>query len=286
MTKSIHGVKVAIFLLVILLFSAVSFAQSRAIQINDFYGDIKTALTLHYTGKLVKVKMTIPATRRGLEMIDGTLQNSSGPTQTPPPAAAQPGDELVIKSLRIGDNEIEFEFGKNEPPPKKSLSSIFSIAKPPRINLRFSRELTTKDLTIENINRMLATAVDVSSLTQPAAEKGASATQASIASPQAEAPAKTDEPANDQGLPSANIVGDLPSLNPALGELTVESLAQPARVYIDGSYSGIAPRTVRLRAGVHTILVVSDGHAPWEQKFFIPGGKASVVRAELSRAMK
>jgi hypothetical protein len=264
--------------------TAVSYAQDRTLPVDDFYGDIKTALSSHYTGKIVKVKMMIPATRRGLEIVDGIMQNSASPS--PPPVAAQPGDELVIKSFRVSNADIEVVFNKAEPPPKKKISNPFSINRPPRIHLRFSRELTTKDLTIESINRILSSAIDVSSLALPIAEKSAGSTQASIASPQTEAQAKLEEQASEQSLPSPNIVGDVPSLSPNVGELTVESMAKPARVYIDGSYSGLAPRTVRLRAGVHVILVVSDGHAPWEQKLFVPGGKASVVRAELSRAMK
>jgi hypothetical protein len=268
----------------ILLFTVVSSAQDRTLPVDDFYGDIKTILTSHYTGKIVRAKMMIPATRRGLEIVDGILQNSSGPT--PPPVAAQPGDELVIKSFKVSDADIDFVFDKTDAPPKKKIPNPFSINKPPRINLRFSRELTTKDLTIESINRLLSSAIDVGSLAPPIAEKGAVPAQASISSTPQETAAKVEEHAAEQSLPSPNIVGDVPSLSPNIGELTIESLALPARVYIDGSYSGPAPRTVRLRAGVHIILVVSDGYAPWEQKLFIPGGKASVVRAELSRAMK
>jgi hypothetical protein len=272
--------RAAFLLWSIFFISAISFAQTKTIAIEDFYGDIKTSLVSHYTNKLVKTKLPIPATRRGIEIVDGTLQSTVGPGQPPPPLAAESGDELIIKSMRIGDKDIEVVMDKPEQPQKKGLSNPFVISKPPRINLRFSRELTTRDLTIENINRLLATAVDVSGLAPQIAEKAAPATQATESSPPAADAAKEQQP------PSPSIVGDLPALSPGIGELTVESLAAPARIYIDGSYSGLAPRTVRLRAGVHIVLVISDGHAPWEQKLFIPGGKASIVRAEMSRAMK
>jgi hypothetical protein len=285
MTSSSHCARAAALSPLILLFSAISFAQSKTITIEDFYGDIKTALVNHYTGKIVKSKLPIPATRRGVEIFDGTLQSTVSPGQAPPPIAAESGDELIIKSMRISDNDIEVVMDKTDKPQKKGMSNPFAISRPPRVNIRFSRELTTKDLTIENINRLLAAAIDVSSLAPPIAEKAA-APQAPATSPQTDAPAKAEEETKDQGLPGPSIVGDMPSLSPDIGELTIESLAKPARIYIDGSYSGLAPRTVRLRTGVHIILVVSDGHAPWEQKLFIPGGKASVVRAELSRAMR
>ncbi len=274
----------AALLAVIFIFTAVASAQNRTLPEEEWYGDVKSALASHYTGKTVRAKQMFPATRNGLEIVDGALQNSSGPN--PPPALAQPGDELVIKSFKVGDTEIDILLAKNEPPPKKRFTDVFTVQKQPRIHIRFNRELTSKDMTIESVNRALAAVIDVTSLAPPVVEKSPTATQASLASPQNDASAKSSEVVNDKNLPTPDIVGDLPSLTPNVGELTIESMGKQARVYIDGAYSGIAPRTVRLRAGARTILVVSDGHAPWEQRLFIPGGKISVVRADLQRAMR
>ncbi len=47
--------------------------QERRLTYDDWYGDVKRVLSDHYTGKTVKLKLAIPATRRGLEMIDGSL---------------------------------------------------------------------------------------------------------------------------------------------------------------------------------------------------------------------
>ncbi len=269
-------------LLLVIALAGVSFAQDRTLPEEDWYGDVKRGLQSHYTGKTVRVKLPIPATRRGLEIVDGTLLNSSTPDAPPP--LVQADDELVIKSFRVTDHEIEILLSakpeKEAAAAKKGFSSLFSSPKQPRIGMRFGRELTSKDLTIENINRLLAIVFDVSTLAAPVAEKGASATQASVAAPQAE------EQLNEEKLPTPSIVGSIPSLSPSVGEVTVECSARQARVYIDGSYSGTAPRTIRMRAGVHTIMVVSEGYAPWEQKLFIPGAKASVVRVDMQQAMK
>lgn len=275
MKRSSHLLSASLVLPVILLLTAISFAQQRNLPEEDFYGDIKKALASHYNGKIVKAKLPIPATRRGLEILDGTLQNSAEPNSPPP--IAQPGDELVIKSIRVTDSDIEFLLTKTEQPPKKRFSNPFTVTKVPRINLRLSRELNTQDLTIENINRLLASVVDTSTLATPVSDKNSNLTQASVNSSNGE------QVNNDQNLPTPNIVGDLPSLPPSMAELTVDCSVREARVYLNGSFSGLTPRTVRLRAGVHTILIVSDGYMSWEQKLFVPGGKASVVRAELQR---
>ncbi|MCI0666197.1 MAG: hypothetical protein L0220_34525, partial [Acidobacteria bacterium] len=93
MTRSTRLSVAAALFPFILFFTVVSYGQDRSLPEDEFYGDIKVALSSHYTGKIVKVKQMIPATRRGLEILDGALQNSSAPT--PPQALAQPGDELV-----------------------------------------------------------------------------------------------------------------------------------------------------------------------------------------------
>ncbi|MGH9841588.1 MAG: PEGA domain-containing protein [Blastocatellia bacterium] len=250
---------------------AVSPAQERTLAEDEFYGDVKQVLMGHYTGKIVRMKLPIPATRRGLEMVDGALQNKA--EKEPPPTAADPGDELTIKSFKVSDSSIEVLLAKNEPPPKRRVPNPFSPWRQPRINMRFTRELNVKDLTIENINRLLDPAVDVTTLIPLATE-----------SPASSAPAiKADASVNPQTMPTPDIVGDLPGAGLNVGELSIECSAPDARVYIDGAYSGAAPRTIRLRAGIHTILVVKEGFASWEQRLFIPGAKLSRVRAELRR---
>ncbi|MFN0084089.1 MAG: PEGA domain-containing protein [Blastocatellia bacterium] len=256
-------------------------AQDRTLPEEDWYGDVKRVLMNHYTGKVVRTRLPIPATRRGLELVDGSVRTVADKSQLE--TAAQMGEELTIKSFRVTDNNIEVLLARSEPPPKKKVPNPFSAWKQPRINLRFSRELAAKDLTIENINRMLAPAVDVAALGAPTPDPAAQTAIVHAAAQPGprEAADKSAPTANPENIPTPQIVGDLPSAGSEVGELTIESSVRQARVYIDGAFSGAAPRTVRLRTGVHTILVLCDGYAGWEQRLFIPGAKISLVRAEI-----
>lgn len=266
---------VALLLLSLLaLSSSGPSAQERKLVYEDWYGETKRELSVHYTGKTVKLRMAIPATRRGLEMTDGEFsQDDSAQAQ------AQPGDEVTIKSFKVGATNFELLLNKTG---EKRPNRFFGWMKRTRINLRFSRELTAKDMTVENVNRLLAAAIDVAPLVPASADNSSGNTQSLIASVAETAP-KTLPISNSQGLPSASVTGDLSPASPNFGELTVECATSQARVYIDNAYSGFAPRTVRLRAGVHSVLVMANGYAAWEQRLLIPGGKASLVKAELQR---
>ncbi len=280
------AIMVAAFCLTLASLSAFGQAggQERRLTYDDWYGDVKKVLSDHYTGKTVKLKLAIPATRRGLEMIDGSF--ARGIEEAPANTLAQPGDEVTIKSFKVRDNDIELLVNKAADKPKG-----WFFPKKPRISIRFSRELGAKDLTIENINRWLSPTMDVAALTPAGTETGP--TQASIAlsviaaPPSAESGPKASaakiSTENPMELPTSSIVGDLALGDKNVAELTVECQARRARIYIDDAYSGFAPRTIRLRAGTHSIQVMADGHTPWEQKLFIPGGKASIVKAELQR---
>lgn len=272
-----------ISMLCLTLMALATFGQERRLTYDDWYGDVKKSLADHYTGKTVKLRAAIPATRRGLELVDGSLNPGNAATSTE--TLAQSGDEVTIKSFKVTDTDIELLLSKAD---EKRKSKFFSWPKKPRISLRFSHELTVKDLTIDAINGWLAQAIDVTALsTEPAA----SSAQASVAplppampkeaSPKSVAAKFSTE--NSQGLPTPTVVSDLPQNVSGLAELAVECPGRYARVYIDDAYSGFAPRTVKLRAGVHSVLVMADGYKAWEQKLFIPGGKASVIKAELQR---
>jgi PEGA domain len=254
--------------------SAMALGQDRTLAEDEFYPDVKQALMNHYHGKVIRAKLAFPATRRGLEMVDGALQNRA--EKDPPPPLAEPGDELTIKSFRVNDKNIEVLLARNEAPAKRRMPNPFSPQRQPRIHMRFTTELRSRDLTIDNINRMLDQAVDVTPLLQ-------APTDAAPAAVLAGAAMKAETGASLQTMPTPEIVGDLPGADPRLSEVTIECPTANARVYVDGSYSGFAPRTIRLRAGMHTILVIKDGFANWEQRLYIPGAKRALVRAELTR---
>lgn len=283
MNKLTNRTLSVIALLCLTLPTLVSFGQTgqkNNLAYEDWYGDTKKILADHYTGKSVKLKMAIPATRRGLEMFDGSFE--SGAEATSAESLAQPGDDVTIKSFKLRDHDIELLLlGKTA---EKRKGWLFKRAKTPRISIRFSRELTAKDMNIETINRWLSATMDVTPLMSAGAEN--LNTQASVAPPAEPAPKTVTAKAsmeNQQALPTSLITGDLAQADPGFAELTIECPGKYARVYIDDAYSGFAPRTIRLRTGVHSILVMADGYAAWEQKLFIPGGKASVVKAELQR---
>ena len=284
MSNYTHRVNVLLAVLIILPLAAGASAQNKKLVDEDWYGDVKKVLMDHYTGKTVRLKLPIPATRRGLEMVDGSLQREA--SKTTPQFSAQIGDELTIKSFRVSDSSIEVLLDKDEPLRKSKFPNPFALSKQPRINLRFSHELSSKDLTIENLNHFLSQAVDVTTLASPSAENNSTASAAlnQQAEIQPSRPTRNPEPAPaEQPLPTPSIVADLPTVTPNVGELTVECSVRGARIYIDGSYSGVAPRTLRLRTGFHTILVVSDGYKNWERKLLIPGAKISVTRVELQK---
>jgi len=253
-------------------------AQDRRLAYDDWYGDVKKTLADHYTGKTVRLRMAIPATRRGLELTDGAAESPAEKDSAQ--TLAEPGDELTIKSFKIRDASIELLLNKEGQPRKRRL---FSWPKQPRIQLHFSRELSAKDMSIESINHWLAAAVDVSPLGPAVAEQPPNTTQASITPAPEAAPAKVVWVNNVQSLPTATVTGELPKGNTKVGELTVTGPTNQARIYIDGAYSGFAPRTVRLPAGVHSILMMANGYAAWEQRLIVPGGKASIIKAELQR---
>ncbi len=263
--------------LLILLIAAPASAQDNKLVDEDWYGDVKKALADHYTGKTVRVKAPIPATRRGLEMIDGAALRE--PSGIVPPVSARIGDELMIKSFRVGDSNVEVLLGKDEPQPKKKFPNPFAARRESRINLRFSHELSSKDLTIENLNRYLGQAIDVTKLASPINQDNST-----IAGQNHQSGPKTIENPELSGAePALKTVGELAAVGPDVGELTIDCSTPGARIYIDGSYSGLAPRTLRVRAGFHSILVVSDLHKTWEQRLLIPGAKISVVRVELQK---
>ena len=280
MNKTTYRTMAVVALFLMAVTAWVVSAQDRRLAYDDWYGDTKKTLADHYTGKTVRLRMAIPATRRGLEMTDGAVESQA--VKESAQVLAQPGDELTIKSFKIRDSSIELLFNKTAQPRK---SRFFNWPKQPRINLSFSHELHAKEMNIESINRFLAAAVDISSLAPAVAEQASNTTQASITSAP-EPTAKTTGGNNAQSLPTATVTGELTNISQNIGELTITDSTNQvgqARVYIDNAYSGSAPRTVRLRAGIHSILVIANGYAAWEQRLMIPGGKSSVVKADLRR---
>lgn len=58
----------------------------------------------------------------------------------------------------------------------------------------------------------------------------------------------------------------------------------PARIYINGQYSGTTPRAVHLNAGEYQIRLVSDGYLEWNSKVKVRDRQQMGVLASMTRA--
>lgn len=276
-------------------------------QINS---DLKLLLNDYYAGKPVRAKVVIPANERGLEVLDGQLKIYPVPELT---AAVQPGEMVLIKELRFKNKEIEVRFDGERlteavntpppvavpglapvgphgsdatvgPPPAALAPRTPKAAKPlpdPRVVLRFSRDIETRDLNLQSINRLLSPAIDITTLTPNAALVAKDPPPARLTAAE-----QSQQTATTQGIPIAPVTGELIGAPVSVGELVIECTVGGARLYIDGTFSGAAPRTVQLLMGVHTVLVVAPGQTQFEQKFFLPAGKIATIKAELTPTKK
>jgi hypothetical protein len=289
-----------------------SFGQSvqaerkrQVISERQLDSDLKLLLNDYYIGKPVRAKVVIPANERGIEVLDGQLKVYPLPAVT---AAVQPGEMVLIKELRFKNKEIEVRFNgehlsevaESVPPTLTPVGPVGSDAtvpktafiakapKPgktlpdPRVILRFSRDIETRDLNLQSINRLLAPAVDTAPLAPAPSTANALAPKSEAPSRVASAGDRTQQAAAEQGIAIAPVTGDLVGAAANVGELVIESPVAGARLYVDGAYSGTAPRTVQLVMGVHTVLVVAAGQGQFEQRFFLPAGKIATIKAEFS----
>jgi hypothetical protein len=72
------------------------------------------------------------------------------------------------------------------------------------------------------------------------------------------------------------------TLDPQMGLLTIKSHA-PARIYINGQFSGTTPRAVRLLAGEHTVSLSADGYEEWLRKIPLRGRQQVTVSASMNK---
>lgn len=71
-------------------------------------------------------------------------------------------------------------------------------------------------------------------------------------------------------------------LTPRTALLTIKSYV-PARIYIDGAFSGVTPRAVKLLAGEHTVTLVADGYQEWTRKVRLSGQQLSGMLVSLKK---
>lgn len=70
---------------------------------------------------------------------------------------------------------------------------------------------------------------------------------------------------------------------PDIGILTVRTIPDGARIFLDGSYSGISPLSLsKVYAGVHALSVMCPGYLTYTKVVRIESGKETIVEAVLS----
>jgi hypothetical protein len=94
----------------------------------------------------------------------------------------------------------------------------------------------------------------------------------SVAEPQS-APAQS-EPATS---PAA------PAVVPTTGTIEVHSIPEGAEVYVDGTFIGNAPATLKLTPGQHTIRITQSGYKEWSREIGVQVGSEAHLTASLDK---
>jgi hypothetical protein len=70
---------------------------------------------------------------------------------------------------------------------------------------------------------------------------------------------------------------------PATGTLDVHSTPEGAEVYVDGTFIGNAPATLKLTPGQHTIRVTQAGYKEWSREIGVQAGSEAHLTASLGK---
>lgn len=99
------------------------------------------------------------------------------------------------------------------------------------------------------------------------------------AAPSAAPKSTTTEPVKSVEI-NAEPLGS--AFDPRMSLLTIKSDTR-ARIYVNGQFSGVTPRTIRLLAGEHTITLSADGCDDWSRKIQLQGRQQMNIVAALSQ---
>ncbi len=99
----------------------------------------------------------------------------------------------------------------------------------------------------------------------------------SVSAPPNSPPAVTAETSPKLEVEAAGVL-----LPPNTGLVTIKSYV-PARVYIDGVYSGSTPRSVKLLAGEHTINLLAQGYHEYSRKVKVSGQQQLGILASMNK---
>ena len=67
------------------------------------------------------------------------------------------------------------------------------------------------------------------------------------------------------------------------GDVTVTSTPDSADVFVDGTFKGNTPSTLKLTAGKHIVKVTSAGYKDWEREIDVTAGSAVSLNAKLEK---
>lgn len=201
-------------------------------------------------------------------------------TASPTPLPASPVIEAPALEPALSSVTVE------------TLTARESVAKPQTISLFSAEDMRRVNQSAASIKmpRSVAPPVFASSVslmnTPPIITKKARSVDEAkpkkvmtpIASPtSATATAPAPEPE-----PKLEVEGTGVSLHPNTGLVTIKSYV-PARVYIDGVYSGATPRSVKLLAGEHTISLLAEGYHEYSRKIKVNGQQQLGILASMSK---
>lgn len=67
------------------------------------------------------------------------------------------------------------------------------------------------------------------------------------------------------------------------GDVTVTSTPDSADVFVDGTFKGNTPSTLKLASGKHTVKVTSAGYKDWEREIDVSAGSGVSLNAKLQK---
>ncbi|HKQ72579.1 MAG TPA: PEGA domain-containing protein [Blastocatellia bacterium] len=97
------------------------------------------------------------------------------------------------------------------------------------------------------------------------------------------APQKAEKLPSAQDQPQSQIaVEQLGAKNSDEAGLVINSHT-PAKIYINGQFSGITPRTIKLNAGDHQIRLMADGYEEWTRRVRVKNKQQVEINATIKK---
>jgi PEGA domain len=202
------------------------------------------------------------------ESLRASASNSPTPTPTPElvAPAERPSETPIVAPIEVAP----------APAIEPQTISLFSaedlrMAKTRPAPAAFARPTVTRTSTPTKSSPAAVTTDEA------APKKIATPIASSVAVPASSSTTITAETNAQLEVESAGVL-----LHPNTGLVTIKSYV-PARVYIDGVYSGSTPRSVKLLAGDHTISLLANGYHDYSRKVKVSGQQQLGILASMSK---